>query len=444
MFYIVESEEQLYTLDSFKDEKCYIEVISSNNNYHPKLVHTVAVYLRPVSHHKGYIIPISHSEGLNVAKDRVSAILRTFQTLYTLDKKNLLYHFRLPEAIDINILNTLLNFTKIEEGSTTSTYSWYYNRFPEHRRLNSIIPIAKLYEDCENRYEQVKQFLEVELPQGFDFYNKTATSVFYLIEQSGIRVIEKPFIELFKPQNPIFNIQDNIVYTSYNLNNITSRPTNAFNSVNFAAIPKAPEFRKAIIPKNDYFIEYDYDGYHIRLLCEQIGYELTEEPAHRQLAKLYYRKEEITDEEYQKAKQTNFHAIYGKIPPEYAFLEVFDKIQTYIDRLWKQFKEQGYVEDPISGRRFTQDLPDMHPQKLMNYMMQSIETSRNTLVSKELLKYLQGKKTTIALYTYDALLLDFKEDDGKHILQDIDQIISQNNKYPTNVKVGRSLNLERR
>ena len=444
MFYIVESEEQLHTLDSFKDEKCYIEVISSNNNYHPKLTHTVAVYLRPVSHHKGYIIPISHSEGLNVGKDRVSAILKTFQTLYTLDKKNLLYHFRLPEAIDINLLNTLTNFTKIEERKTTNTFNWYYSRFSEHKRLNSIIPITKLYEDCENRYEQFKRFLDVKLPQGFDFYNKTVTSVFYLIEQSGIRVIEKPFIELFKPQNPVFNIQDNIVYTSYNLNNITSRPTNAFNSVNFTAIPKAPEFRKAIIPRNDYFVEFDYDGYHLRLLCEQIGYELTEEPAHRQLAKLYYKKEEITDEEYQKAKQTNFHAIYGKIPPEYAFLEVFDKIQTYIDRLWKQFKEQGYVEDPISGRRFTQDLPDMHPQKLMNYMMQSIETSRNTLVSKELLKYLQGKKTTIALYTYDALLLDFKEDDGKHILQDIDQIISQNNKYPTNVKVGRSLNLERR
>ena len=444
MFYIVESEEQLHTLDSFKDEKCYIEVISSNNNYHPKLTHTVAVYLRPVSHHKGYIIPISHSEGLNVGKDRVSAILRTFQSLYTLDKKNLLYHFRLPEAIDINLLNTLTNFTKIEERKTTNTFNWYYSRFSEHKRLNSIIPITKLYEDCENRYEQFKRFLDVKLPQGFDFYNKTVTSVFYLIEQSGIRVIEKPFIELFKPQNPVFNIQDNIVYTSYNLNNITSRPTNAFNSVNFTAIPKAPEFRKAIIPRNDYFVEFDYDGYHLRLLCEQIGYELTEEPAHRQLAKLYYKKEEITDEEYQKAKQTNFHAIYGKIPPEYAFLEVFDKIQTYIDRLWKQFKEQGYVEDPISGRRFTQDLPDMHPQKLMNYMMQSIETSRNTLVSKELLKYLQGKKTTIALYTYDALLLDFKEDDGKHILQDIDQIISQNNKYPTNVKVGRSLNLERR
>lgn len=441
MFYIVESEEQLHTLESFKDEKSYIEVISSNDKYHPKLSHTVAVYLRPVSHHKGYIIPITHSEGLNIGKDRVSTILSTFESLYTLDKKNLLYHFKLPEAIDISILNTLTNFTKLEESKTTSTYNWYYNRFPEHKRLNSIIPISKLYEDCENRYEQVKRFLDVEIPQGFEFYNKIATSVFYLIEQSGIRIIEEPFKELFKPQNPIFSIQDNIIYTSYNLNNITSRPTNAFNSVNFAAIPKAPEFRKALIPKNDYFVEFDFDGYHLRLLCEQIGYELTEESAHKQLAKLYYKKEEITDEEYQKAKQTNFHAIYGKIPPEYAFLEIFEKIDDYIKELWGKFEKDGYVEDPISKKRFTYNLPEMHPQKLMNYMMQSLETSRNILILKEVLKYLQDKKTSIALYTYDALLLDFSEDDGKHVLQDIDKIISQNNRYPTNVKVGRSLNL---
>lgn len=439
MFYIVESEEQLHTLDSFKDEKCYIEVISSNNNYHPKLVHTVAVYLRPVSHHKGYIIPISHSEGLNVGKDRVSAILRTFQSLYTLDKKNLLYHFKLPEAIDINLLNTLTNFTKIEERKTTNTFNWYYSRFSEHKRLNSIIPIAKLYEDCENRYEQVKQFLEVEIPQGFDFYNKTATSVFYLIEQSGIRVIEKPFIDLFKPQNPVFSIQDNIAYTSYNLNNITSRPTNAFNSVNFAAIPKAPEFRKALIPKNDYFVEFDFDGYHLRLLCEQIGYKLTEESAHKQLAKLYYKKEEITDEEYQKAKQTNFHAIYGKIPPEYAFLEIFEKIDDYIRMLWKKFEKDGFIEDPISKKRFTYNLPEMHPQKLMNYMMQSLETSRNILILKEVLKYLQDKKTSIALYTYDAIIFDFKKEDGKHTLEDLQKILEQGKKYPVKFKYSTNL-----
>ena len=281
--------------------------------------------------------------------------------------------------------------------------------------------------------------MQYAIPNGFDFYNNTATSVFYLIEQSGIRVTYQAFIDLFVPNNPVYSMRDSIVYTSYNLNNITSRPTNAFNSINFAAIPKAPEFRKAIIPQNDYFVEMDFDGYHLRLLCEQIGYKLTDESAHVQLARLYFGKDEIAEEDYAKAKQINFHAIYGKIPPEYEFLEIFDKIQKYIDELWKHFNEHGYVQDPISGKRFTKQLPEMHPQKLMNYMMQSLETSRNIGILKDVLKYLQDKKSKLALYTYDAMVFDFDKQDGKETLESLEKIMNQGGKYPIKFKYSNNL-----
>ena len=58
---------------------------------------------------------------------------------------------------------------------------------------------------------------------------------------------------------------------------------------------------------------------------------LPAESAHKQLAKLYFGKDEITDEEYNKAKQINFQAIYGKIPEEHKDLEIFKEIQEYID-----------------------------------------------------------------------------------------------------------------
>ena len=234
-------------------------------------------------------------------------------------------------------------------------------------------------------------------------------------------------------------MEDNIAYTSYNLYNSTSRPTNAFNSVNYAAIPKAQEFRKAIIPQNDYFVEFDFDGYHLRLLCEQIGYELTDESAHAQLARLYFGKDEIAEEDYAKAKQINFHAIYGKIPPEFAFLPIFEKIQEHINKLWKQFQQQGYIEDPISGKRFTNELKDMHPQKLMNYMMQSLETSRNIRILKELVIYLQNKNTKIALYTYDAIVFDFDKKEGRDVLEGIESIMNQEGNYPVKFKHSNNL-----
>jgi hypothetical protein len=440
MFYIVESDQQLDILKGYSEKGAYIKVISSNDNYHPLLTKTIAVYLRPLNHEEGYIIPINHDEGLNVDKNRIYDILKQYKTLYTIDKKELLYHFILKDVIDISLLYSMTNYDRLELGRNNSTYNWFYSRLHDFKEVNALIPISKLYEKCEEDYQAVYSILQYAIPNGFDFYNKTATSVFFAIEHTGLRTIHQPYIDLFKPNNPIFNMQDNIAYTSYNLYNTTSRPTNAFNSVNYAAIPKAPEFRKAIIPQNDYFVAYDYDGYHLRLLCEQIGYNLTNESAHAQLARLYFGKDEIAEEDYAKAKQINFHAIYGKIPPEYAFLEVFEKMERYTSLLWKQFKEQGYVQDPISGKRFTQELPEMHPQKLLNYLMQSLETSRNILILKELIKYLAGKKTRIALYVYDAIIFDFSKEDGKETLEEIERIMESEGRYPTKVEYGKSLN----
>jgi len=246
---------------------------------------------------------------------------------------------------------------------------------------------------------------------------------------------------MFKPRNPRYNTIDNTVLTSYNLYNATSRPTNAFNSVNFAAIPKGRDYRSCFRLKGDYFVELDFDGYHLRLLCDQIDYKLTSDSAHEQLAKTYFEKNTITDEEYNQAKQINFHAIYGKIPERWAFLEIFTKIDDYIKNLWKRYENDGKVLAPISGKPFTIELKDMNPQKLMNYIMQSLETSRNILILKDVLRYLKNKKTKLVLYTYDALLFDFYKEDGKETLEELKEILESGGKYPIKFKYSKDLSL---
>ena len=91
MFYIVESDNQIEKLKSY-GKKGYVEVISNNDNIHPKLSTTVALYIRPLESNKGYIIPVEHDEGINISKNRVSQVLDTFDTLYTLILL-LLYYF---------------------------------------------------------------------------------------------------------------------------------------------------------------------------------------------------------------------------------------------------------------------------------------------------------------------------------------------------------------
>jgi len=442
VFYIVEQESKLSQLQSLGKLGLYVDVISSNSMYHPKLTSTVAVYIRPIKGDTGYIIPINHDEGINVTKERVYEVLSSTDKLYTLDKKNLLYHFNLQKAIDISLLYSMTFYDKLEYSRENNTLNFFYNKFNGFSNINQLIPISKLYESCEKVYESVKDKIELEIPHGFDFYNKTATNVFFLIEQSGLGIHYEAFNKMFSPRNPRFNIVDNITYSYYNLYNATSRPTNAFNSVNYAAIPKTIEHRKCFRPQNDYFVELDFDGYHLRLLCDQIDYPLTSESAHKQLAKLYFEKEEVTEEEYAQAKQINFQAIYGKIPEQHAFLKIFEDIQEYINGLWKSFEENGVVYAPLSNKPFTKDLKDMHPQKLMNYMMQSLETSRNILILKDVLRYLKDKKTKIALYTYDAILFDFSKEEGKETLEDIQKIMEFGGKYPIKFKYSKDLVLD--
>ena len=83
----------------------------------------------------------------------------------------------------------------------------------------------------------------------------------------------------------------------------------------------------------------------------------------------------------------------------------------------------------------------MNPQKLMNYIMQSLETSRNILILKDVLRYLDNKKTKLVLYTYDALLFDFNKEDGKKTLEELQEILESGGKYPIKFKYSKSLSL---
>ena len=60
----------------------------------------------------------------------------------------------------------------------------------------------------------------------------------------------------------------------------------------------------------------------------------------------------------------------------------------------------------------------MRPQKLFNYLLQNLETSKNVIILWDIIKILKNKQTKLVLYTYDAFLLDFKIDE-KNILKQI-------------------------
>jgi hypothetical protein len=78
----------------------------------------------------------------------------------------------------------------------------------------------------------------------------------------------------------------------------------------------------------------------------------------------------------------------------------------------------------------------MNPQKLLNYVLQNLETANNVNILYEIFKILRGKNTKLVLYVYDSFLFDFDKSEKDVMLQ----ILEIFNKYNLQVKTKKGTN----
>jgi hypothetical protein len=243
--------------------------------------------------------------------------------------------------------------------------------------------------------------------------------MFYAIEQAGLTV-DIPLYEQYFEQDT-----EGVVYTQYNFKTLTSRPSNNFNGINYAALNKENGCRKAFIARNSSLVELDISAYHPTLLAKLVGYDFGNEDIYSHFADVY-------GLDRKDAKILTLQQLYGGILPKYQELEFFKKVKTYVENLWDNFQHNGFIECPISGFKFYRDkLENMNPQKLLNYLIQNLETAYNVNILWEVFKILKNKKTKLVLYTYDSFLFDWS-DDEREVLTDIQKVFE---KYKLNIKV---------
>jgi hypothetical protein len=251
--------------------------------------------------------------------------------------------------------------------------------------------------------------------------------VFNQLERAGIKVDPLLFEEYFDQQ------VDEFVYTQYNLNTLTTRPSNTFNNINFSALNKDNDERKCFIPRNDKFIEMDVNGMHPRILAYILDYAFPDGDVYEFFSMVYK-----TDRP--KAKELTFKQLYGGIFKEYEHLEFFQQVKKFIDNNWNEFNNSGQVIVPTSGYCFEKNkLENMNPQKLLNYILQSTETAINVLILYNILKRIKGYKSKIVLYVYDSILLDVTQDEADNIIQIATQEYSKFNLLLT-IKIGENYN----
>jgi len=416
MYWLVEDEKQIRVLINSGYKEAFIEVIPYNYNIHPALNGVSLIYIRPIHALKGYIVCVTHSEALSVLNasdgDVISELLNKFDKLYCRDKKEILHYFPLKALYDINTPPTTYIPTK------TQAHEILYRQYRDEPQVNLFIPIVKHYEYCEKIFEDLKANINKPKTEYDDFFNNRVSVVFNAIERSGIRVQRETFEQFFPPINSEF------AFTQFNLKTTTTRPSNKFGGVNYAALNKENGCRKSFIPRNDKFIEIDITAYHPNLAAKLIDYKFPTEDIHGHFAELY-------NVDYAKSKELTFKQLYGGVFTQYKELEFFRRIEEFVTKNWNEFNETGKIKVPVSNYEFEKErLENMNPQKLFNYVLQNLETSMNVRILWDMFRVLQGYETKLVLYTYDSFLFDFKEGE-EELLSKIKDIFK---KYKLNTK----------
>jgi len=417
MFWLIEDDERLDILSRMKLKSAYVEIIPYSPTIHPVENNVSCVYIKPLDGSKGYMVTIKHSEAFSVEKSKVQELIESIEHIYVIDKKEFLHYFYHPSISSLILIYP--KFTK----KYTSAHNFLYNR--EEKNINLAIPISKHYEMCQANFNELQPYLTQEINP---FYNDKATLVFANIESVGIKVNSSLYKERFGKDTRGY------AYTQYNLSTTTTRPSNSFDGINFAALNKENGERECFIPRNDVFVEMDISAYHPTLLALVLGYDWGTDDIHQAFADLYR-------VDYSQAKEITFKQLYGGIWKEYEHLEFFQKVKQFTEKLWNDFNENGYIECPISKHRYEKDkLENMNPQKLLNYFLQNLETANNVRILGKILKVLKHKNTKLVLYVYDSFLFDVDKTEKEILYQILD--IFKENKLNVKLKKGTTYTLK--
>ena len=390
------------------------------------------LYCLPVQHNEVILLPNS----LQRIKDSLKI---SIGTKYVFDKKSAIQLFGADyDFVDIRLMNYLSDGKLDTNDGSTNAHLFIKNNFRDEPDINACVPLYKHARAFMTKVSGFVPSTEMLTDNGFGFVNKTMATRFAKLESMGLCVNED-FTEVFD-NDQTKHINNGFVYTQYNLLTSTGRPSNRFAGINYAALNKNDESRTCFVSrhgKNGMLLMMDYSAFHPRLIAHLANFNMgVNQNPYAYLAKYYFNKQKVDEEDIAAAKQYTFTQIYGGFEKKWLHIPYFAKIQEYIDHRWKFFSENGYIETPKYKRKIKScHIPDANPSKLFNYILQAFETEMAVDVLGDILDSLSGKQTVPVLYTYDSILFDVCKQDKTDTIKSLKKIMEQD-KFPVKVYAG--------
>ena len=361
---------------------------------------------------------------------------------FVFDKKKFIQHIPIKNALDINLgiyfkNDKIINNVEYE----TPAHKFIKSNCNKYDNLNKVIPLLKHKELVENIFDDIKKIKKYDIFNE-SYYEKTNGIILETlseIEKNGIYVDSEKFKKYFE-----INVsKENYVYSEYNLYTLTGRPSNRFNSVNYAALKKDNGERECFVSRfkeDGKMVLIDYAAFHPRIICKLINFDIPlTVDIYEYFAKLLFNKENVDYHDIEDAKTLVFRQLYGGIEEEYSHILYFHNLKMYIDEMWVRFNTDGYIETPLFKRKIT-NKQILDPYKLFNYLLQATEPEIALSAVNEVNIFLREKKSKAILYTYDSILFDVSNDEMNLITKDVVSIMMCNNQFPVKCYSGNSYN----
>lgn len=329
----------------------------------------------------------------------------------------------------------------------------YHRQFRGLRNVNDAIPLTlhlSTFRKLENEMREAwKSVQDLWRPGTIDFYSRGIHHVLGQMEHHGMAVDVETFLEVYGGTPEDSRLQGEYVYTKYNPYTVTGRPSNAWEGINFAAIPKKTGHRRAFVSRwgsTGKLVNFDFRSFHLYLLGNYRNVTLPTEDVHTWLGQKYFGVDTLTPEQYDESKIRTFQHIYGQRDVEHMEgFKLFDEINDLRDFIWETYQNIGFVGSGIYGRPITVEEPSKN--KVFNYWVQNLETEVMVDIMAEM--FFGDSHPTLSsdpsallrmdavpiLYTYDSVLFDCFGEDVPRLVQKIQEICDKS-KYPVQIEVG--------
>lgn len=398
-----------------------------------------------------YVFGINHNELPSLSYSILSELdVGSEGRLFVSSKKEFLsFYIGKPDSVvDVSALEyinrgEITNFHSFEPSSLTQMRNFYW----ESSNLNQSIPFMKLLE----WFEKFISFLYSDVVCHWDCWGgpndvyweplqKEMLTLYSVIEQSGLHVDDKLLLKYFGEKS-LDNVVETLygkhfLYTNYYPYTITSRPSNAFGGINFAALNKNDGSRSAFTSRFRNLGELvliDFESFHLRLIADMADIPSPKSPFHEFLGKLYFNTQTLTQEQYEEGKQRTFSMLYGE--RKSTNIDFFNIVYDMIDEKWEEAQSKGYIETS-KGRRIKLDkIADISKSKMFNYLLQAKEAETATELMYPLINLYKNKQSKLILYTYDSLLIDHHINEPELINLTVNAL-TQDGKYPVRVYKG--------